>query len=152
MKDAIAIRQCQENIQALCRYHSLPELVIVANEAYKIQCKHRQVFVDCIKAMTPKYFEVYDYVGMHGLTAKRGWRERRFKYLLQIIEHEEPDGCPVLIELDVDICNPNFGIISAIGHLIEVLWPGNTDPFRVMRGLQKRGIPVRDMRLLEGTT
>ena len=77
----------------------------------------------------------------HGTTAVRGWRERVARFSMQIVEHNHG-----ILEADFDLWNPNHGILPAAGHLVECLWPGKTDPFRILRGLRGRGIEVRDVR------
>jgi hypothetical protein len=39
----------------------------------------------------------------------------------------------VYADLDIDLGSPGTGIVGAFVHLVEVLWPGRTDPRRVRR-------------------
>jgi hypothetical protein len=54
---------------------------------------------------------------------------------MQIVEHSTG-----LVEVDFDLWNPAYGALPLIFHGIEVVWPGKTDPFKVAKGLAKRGI------------
>jgi hypothetical protein len=47
------------------------------------------------------------------------------------VEHAEA------LEVDIDLCNPDAGVAPALGHLVEVLWPGKTDPFRARKWIMR---------------
>ena len=55
---------------------------------------------------------------------------------MQIVEHVDA------LEMDIDLCNPDSGVVPALGHLVEVAWPGKTDPFRARKLIMRRGIAV----------
>ncbi len=86
-------------------------------------------------------FEVEPYVSDHGETAIFSRREAVPFCAAQLTVHYTNT-----VEIDFDLCNPRMGAVPALGHLIECLWPGKTDPWRVQHGLIKRGFKVQDVR------
>jgi len=86
-------------------------------------------------------FKRWDYVKNHGVSAVGGWREYIGMYSMQIIRHEHGT-----LETDFDLFNPDFGLGPVICHFWEVIIPGKTDSFRVLKGLRKRGLRVVDAR------
>ncbi len=141
MKDALAIKQVEVNICASLRYHELPIPLILANESDRLMFVWSSELIARIEELTKQnLFAIWNFVQNHGLSAIRGWRERVARCAMQVVEHR------MAIEIDFDLYNPGMGLLPAVGHCAEILWPGKTDPFRVMAGLRKRGIPVEDAR------
>lgn len=146
MRDACALRQVELNVRAGVAYHRLPQLRTLANETDRLMLTHTgtpddQAFMMRLEELTAlNLFAAWNYVRNHGLTALRGWRERVARCSMQVVEHR------AAIEVDFDLFNPDFGLLPALGHIVEIAWPGKTDPFRVMAGLRNRGIPVKDAR------
>lgn len=143
MRDALSIRQTAVNCTSLFRHYSLPLPMIVATLSDRTMFARDRDFLGALELLVPSKFESWPFNRNHGTSALRGWRERVARCSMQVIEHDS------VIEADIDLCNPNFGVLPALGHLVEVATPGKTDPFRVLRGLRKRGIPVIDVRLQE---
>ncbi len=144
MKDALSLRQCMLNTGAVMNYYSLPHLSVMATLPDRtFWYLEESSFIE--RLMRIPEFHFWPFNRNHGTSAMRGWREAVPMYSMQIIQH---DGN--FIETDIDICNPDFGVLPAAGHMIEVTWPGKTDQFRVMRGLRKRGIDVADARKWTG--
>ena len=127
-------RQCLANLEAWIVALGLPALVPLAVLEDRVIFRYSDPFVEAIAARSD--FSRWDAVTGHGATAHRGWRERRATCSAQVIEHT---GGP--IEIDFDLFNPDYGAAPALGHLLECLRPGKTDPFRIQRALAKRGIP-----------
>jgi len=138
MLTGAAIAQCRANIEAVLRSYGLPRVDVIQES-----CD-----VDRFKAFVPPTFEpalmdsrafsCWNQVKHHGATALRGWREEVPRESLQIIEHADGRW-----EFDIDRINPGRrDVVSFIGHAIECLRPGKTDPFKVRDGLRKRGITV----------
>lgn len=140
MKDAIKILQCLTNIQAGFDYHKLPQLQVASTLVDRVFFKEEPEFFDRLNNLP---FDKWDIVFDHGTTATGGWREAVAMYSMQIVRHSSG-----LIEVDFDICNPDYGLAPLIGHGIECLWPGKTNPFKVAKGLRKRGFNVKDRRCL----
>lgn len=84
-----------------------------------------------------KPFTRWDFNPSHGETAIRGWRENVGMWSMQVVQHSTG-----VYEVDFDMFNPDWGVLPLIGHGIECLWPGKTDPFKVAKGLRKRGWKV----------
>ena len=141
MKDALAIKQVELNVMAGLACYGLPRPLILANQSDRLTLVRSSEFIAKIEELTARnLFETWNFVRNHGLSAIRGWRERVARCSMQIIEHQ------VTIEVDFDLFNPGMGALPAVGHFAEILWPGKTDPFRIMAGLRRRGIPVEDAR------
>lgn len=45
-------------------------------------------------------------------------------------------------EADIDLCNPDGGLLPLLGHLLEVLWPGKTDLWGAPKWPMRRGVAV----------
>lgn len=144
MRDELSIRQCAVNCTSVLRHYRLPLPLIVATLSDRTMFERTRQFLDAFDPLVPDAFETWPFNKNHGTTALRGWRERVARFSMQIVEHDYG-----ILEVDFDLCNPNFGVAPAIGHLVEIMTPGKTDPFRVMRGLRKRGIAIIDVRLQE---
>jgi hypothetical protein len=134
----LGIAQCLANITAWLEWHGLPPLFTVAAMRDRAVFRYDQPFIDRMQLMATAGLMVRWDLGIrkHGLTARCGWRERVTRCSAQVIEHR--DG----VEVDFDLFNPDMGAGPAIGHALECLWPGKTDPFRVRRGLIGRGLTV----------
>ena len=138
------IAQCRANIDAVLRFYGLPPIEILTAQTDRITAfaadgfaaaVSRAIFRTGPHAGDPA-FRSWGLVGNHGTTAFRGWREDVPRCSLQIVEHEGR-----IFEMDVDLINPGYrDLVSIVGHGIETLWPGKTNPFRVRDGLRKRGI------------
>lgn len=141
MKPAAVIAQCYENIHAVLGFYDIPEPPCVDKLTNKVMFGASSGLIEWMDWLTIKQkFERWDFVANHGVTAKSGWRERVARYSMQVILHERS------VEVDIDYWNPNFGAAPAFCHLLEVWTPGETNPFRVARGLRKRGIDVPDVK------
>jgi hypothetical protein len=150
VKDALAIRQCQFNVEAILRHYGLHRPVIIATQSDRLIMDRSRIFLDELQALVPDRFEEWPFNRNHGLTAIRGWRERVARCSLQIVEHET-----AVLELDIDEWNPGFGIGPALFHLGEVwrhyIAKGKTSPWVILKGLQRRGLSVLDVRTGEMT-
>lgn len=136
MKSDRVILQTFNNVQAGLGYHGLLGigLDVVATQTDRVLL--RKAGIEAKLAGSPQ-FDEWKFNQNHGATAYRGFRERVAWCSMQLVLHETG-----VVEIDFDLCNPDFGVLPAIGHLIEILWPGKTDPFRVRKGLLKRGMNV----------
>jgi hypothetical protein len=141
MRDTLAIRQCAVNCTSVLRHYRLPVPCIVATLCDRTLFERTRQFLGAFEPLVPGSFESWAFNRNHGTSAIRGWRERVARYSMQIVEHGHG-----ILEADFDLWNPNHGILPTAGHLAECLWPGKTDPFRILRGLRGRGIKVRDVR------
>jgi hypothetical protein len=133
----------EENCEALFRHYKLEPIPKVL-----LHLVDRTIFVEDsewmekLLTLVPHHFEAWPFNRNHGLTAVRGWRERRAKCSMQLVLHSYG-----AIEADFDLYNPNHGILPALGHLfLEVCKPGKTNSFGVMKKLRKRGVAVKDVR------
>jgi len=130
--------QCLANITAWLDWHRLPALTPVTVQRDRVVYEPCQEFLDQIQYQAGEGgFARWD-MGMkeHGLTALYSLRECVARCSAQVVVHR------AAIEIDFDLFNPDFGVAPAIGHAIECLWPGKTDPRRVRRGLIARGLTV----------
>jgi hypothetical protein len=138
---ARALQQCYQNVLCGVHYYHLPvepEPESVAKDRVHF---HRDPALKAAmgeKVHTGQFRPAKgDFKKFHGLTAEAAWRETTPYCSMQVVLH------PNLVEIDYDVCNPDYGDAATfVGHGIEVLWPGKTDPFRIARGLKKRGLPV----------
>jgi hypothetical protein len=141
-RDAASIERCFLNVSAGLDYYGIGPKSLALYEAarlpdrvlFKPSPTTLWQFAHSLDAM-PEKFSTWEYVQNHGVTAVRGWREEVPWCSMQIILHDTG-----IIEVDYDLCNPNYGVLPAAGHLIEVLWPGKTNPWRIEKGLRKRGV------------
>ncbi len=133
------IAQCFANIKAGLESYGFPIPAVSAMLKDRVIFSYDAPFLVLIRSC--ETFSSWDFVSNHGVTAVRGWRENKSWCSMQVIEHVDA------IEVDYDICSPDGGLAPAVGHFIECLWPGKTDPYRVMKGLRKRGIEVEDLRV-----
>lgn len=127
------IARCRENITALLDFHRLSPIQILTAQQDRVTAMAPESFPSEIRQAGG--FATWNFVGNHGTTAIRGWREEVATCSLQIIEHSTG-----VWELDIDLYNPNYGAAPALAHLFEVLHKGKTDPFRVYRELVKRKV------------
>lgn len=135
-KDSRSIEQCYVNIiSVLQSYIEMPDLKVVAKLPDRVMLQY--IAYPVSKLSYSDKFRVWWFPGNHGTTAVTSYRENVPMYSLQLIYHTGG-----IWEADIDIFNPDYGLAPAAGHLIEVLWPGKTNPYRVRRGLLKRGIEV----------
>lgn len=145
MKDTSKIRQCEENCRSLFDFYGLARIKTVATLADRTLFYATPSFLVGLDYLTEmQEFERWDFVKNHGVTAFKGWRESRATCSMQIVLHTD-----LIIECDFDHFNPDYGLAPAIGHAVEYLWPGKTDPFAIMKRLRKRGVPVADVRKME---
>ena len=132
-----ALERCERNISALLKHHSIPVLELQPSQ--QDRCFYRvepnALGARMAELVLANKFTRWDEVRNHGASALCGWREDVAKFSLQVILHEGG-----VVECDVDIFNPAYGIAPAIAHWVETLIPGKTDPARVERGLVARGI------------
>ncbi len=151
-----SIGQCLENVSAwvaqaldgqLRPLFSRAELIATAKDRcfYKLLSED---FGKLLALLNQNYenFLVEAYTADHGETAVFSRREAVPFCAAQLTVHFSNT-----VEIDFDLCNPRMGAVPALGHLVEVLWPGKTDPWRVMKGLRRRGFAVRDIRKEELT-
>lgn len=129
--------QTRENVLAVLRWRALPAPPVVATLTDRVlfapTADFRDRMLACAAAGT---FRPWPFLTLHGTTAIRSWREDVPFASLQVVEHRE------LLEVDIDLCNPDSGLLAALGHLVEVAWPGKTDPFRARKWIMRRGIAV----------
>lgn len=132
------IAQCLANITAWIDWRTLPVLFAVVTQRDRAIFQYYQPFLEQLdhQAVTGEFARWDIGIREHGLTARYGWRERVARCSAQVIVHR------AAIEIDFDLFNPDFGAGPALGHALECLWPGKTDPFRVRKGLLKRGMEV----------
>ena len=136
-----AILQTLENIRAALAWHGLetPKAVLTT-QADRVTSLMPETFAESIPA---EAFRLWPFSGNHGTTALRSWRECCGMYALHLVEHRHH-----VWEFDIDYVNPSpqEGLAFTIGHFFEVTWNRlarrKTDPFKVRRGLIKRGIQV----------
>lgn len=141
MQNALALKQCHANVETVLAHHKLIPGILLAIMTDRVLYRRVKPFMRRLEQLVPEHFEKWPFNRNHGLTAIDGWRERTAKCSMQIVEHDHG-----VLEVDFDLYNPNHGLLPAIGHLFEVWTPGKTDPFKVARGLRKRGLDVPDMR------
>lgn len=130
---ADTIARCRDNILALLSFHRLSPIQILTTHQDRVTAMVPESFPSEIRQAGG--FATWNFVGNHGTTAIRGWREEVASCSLQIIEHATG-----VYEFDVDLWNPNYGAGPALLHWMEVIRRGRTDPFRVYRGLVKRKV------------
>jgi hypothetical protein len=126
---------CKSNCDAILRHYKLPHLHAVATLYDRTMYLELPDFMKALEKLVPDWFSRWDFVHNHGTTALRGWRENVPMYSLQIIQHDTH-----ILEMDFDIFNPNYGVLPAAGHLLEIMWPGKTDPYKILHGLERRGV------------
>ncbi len=132
------IAQALENVKAGLTYHGLPVPEVISTLKDRVIFVYDPILI-ALLVKKPEEFHEWDFVSNHGETAIRGWRECVALCSMQVIEHTDA------IEVDYDLCNPDFGAAPAFGHFVECLWPGKTNPRKVMTGLRKRGIEVEEV-------
>ncbi len=135
-------RMAEENFRAVLGKMGLPnDLELKASYPDRCFFAREECFIEQLEK-NPQ-FERWDLVANHidvtarlkarGETAIRGWRQKVARYSMQIVEHRTE-----VIEIDIDLWNPDYGLLPLICHGIEV-WRGKqTDPFAVRKGLAKR--------------
>lgn len=139
-----AIVQCHANIVAGLRFYGFPAL---RSEDWLSAQRDRNI------VRLPSGFVTYlltrlmgeggfardpgDFHHFHGPTATGSWRECVPFTSMHIVAFENGTA-----EIHYDLCNPSGGVIPVIGHGLECLFPGPTNPFRVARGLKRRDIDV----------
>jgi len=140
MKKDFEIRceQTKANILAYFCHYKLRAPKIIGEAEDRTFFEYSSSFMASLKLL--QRFLLYK-PRFHGPTAKESWREDTGRYSMHVIVHS--DG---RLEIDYDPFNPRHGLFFAIPHLFEILTPGKTDPWRVMRGLRGRGIPAPDIR------
>ncbi len=137
-KDASSISQCYENIMAGLNHYGLEVGAVLTKQTDRVLFQAHNDWHKILNASA--MFSSWNFNSLHGMTARCGWRENVAWCSMQIVEHYN-DGF-LIFEVDYDICNPNFGVAPAVGHLVEVFWPGKTDPYRICKGLLKRGFQL----------
>lgn len=134
-------RQMLENVEAWMRAYGAPSIWIWGEEPDRVWFKSGEDWPVWVARMAQDGRLVPGNYRNHGETAIVGWREAVGRYGAQLVEHE--DG---LWEIDFDYWNP-WDVVGVVGHLGEVV--GNklrkrkTDPWKVAKGLRKRGIEVQ---------
>jgi len=150
-KKTLIIAQTRENVESALRHLGAPSLgrpVASLPDRVIWPIPLDSPFHEWLrKAVGAGIFRGWRFFGNHRWpdsstqpTGRWSWRQNVARFSLQIVEHS------VAFEMDIDLFNPDQGAVPAFLHTLEVLRPGKTNPFRVMRGLRKRGIPVRDLR------
>lgn len=137
MRPSLQIAQCYQNIHCLLGYYCIPEPKVLGKMTNKVTfeaCRDLEDRLDWLTAINK--FERWDFVRNHGVTAKSGWRERVARYSAQIVVHDK------MVEIDIDYWNPNFGLAPMFMHGLECISPAETNPFKVAKGLNGRGIKV----------
>jgi len=149
-KSNLSIAQCRANITALLNYYNLAPFDVLAAQTDRIMIRRDEALVATIDTLVARgrfkdTTPTDKLLGLHGTTAVRFSRENCPTCSMQITEH------PEALECDIDLYNPTWGDVrAALGHTLEVLWPGKTDPFRIRRGLVKRGFDIPLVTLEDG--
>ncbi len=141
-KTSASIQQCYINIIQVLKHYNIPlYATLIAQQTDRIMLLPQADWVQEFNDRTsfrPWSLFIDDLHSGNGFgTAVKGWRENVGWYSMQVVQHKSG-----AFEFDIDICNPDYGLAPAIGHLIEVLWPGKTDPYRVRKGLIGRGMNI----------
>lgn len=135
-----AIRQTRANILAVLAHHRFPPITVLTAQSDRLTATVPEGFRAALRRAP---FKAWPFVDGHGTTALVSWRECCPRYSLQVIEHRGD-----LWEFDIDYWNPHpgEGLAFTIGHAAEVVlnWirRRKSDPFKVRKGLLKRGILV----------
>ncbi len=142
--DSAAIIQCHANIVAGLKYHGfpLPTDIVAAQwerNLFRPDSAFLQVLYTLVHLTLPAVFspDIGNYKRFHGPTAVGSWRECVAFTSMHMILFSNS-----IVEVHYDLCNPDGGVAPAIGHGLECLWPGPTNPWRVAKGLRRRGIDV----------
>jgi hypothetical protein len=131
--------RCYQNIILRLRALKLPELECVDRRSDRCFFKDTNIPLN-VKFDSAKYWKAclqlrgFSEVIGHGSTAISSYREPVSRYSMQFIFHS--DG---RIEIDFDPFNPDMGLGPALGHAIQWMWWGATDPEKVYRYLVKNG-------------
>ena len=145
MKSGLKILQTRLNIESVLFHYGLEIPVIQMTLIDRCVFLKNFQFITNFELVAKDHFEPWKLgIGKHakvlGTTAMRGWREKAPWNSMQVIEHYS------LIEIDFDRANPGYGILPFVIHGFEWLIPGKTNSFGVKKGLEKRGIKVKDAR------
>jgi len=128
--------QTLANCRALFNHYGLPQLI--ATEAAEDRC-----FFELTDRWMFKYADLP--AGTFESNNVLGVREHVPRFSMELTFGKNKRGD--LVECDFDYYNPNYGAYYAMMHFFCELLPHKlcgfkTDPFKVARGLQKRGINV----------
>jgi len=143
LRSDVLAEQSLQNFRAVFAAYGFPLLIPVHMLPDRTLFRWNDVFLHYLSNAQHKTvpdfpaFERWDAVQNHGATARYGWRESCARYSMQVVAHPEN-----LIEIDIDLWNPNYGVAPAMGHWVEVMFGGRTSPYAVRKGLLKRGIEV----------
>lgn len=140
MKSALKAAQCNANVEAIFLHYGLPVPPVAEQKTDRTVFDWKTGLVTRMGQLVPKHFSVHLPWG-HGKTAVKGWREEVARFSMQLVMHSDRR-----FEADVDLYNPGYGAGLALCHLSECIWPGKTDPLKVLKGLRARGIDVSDVR------
>jgi hypothetical protein len=137
VKDDSEIIQCKCNILAILEHYQLGPIDVLTTQSDRITAYVREQVLGRLSYLVEiGKFNCWKFNRNHGATAINGWRELSHRCSMQIIEHDTG-----VWEFDVDLYNPDYGVMPAMQHLLLEVWkPGKTDPFTVAKGLKKRGI------------
>lgn len=139
-------RQCELNIRNAFLHYGLPQLKLIETREDRCFFEFNRDFL--ARLIEKKGFFVND-------IKKGGWRENVRRCSMEVYLHDEPflgriNGRRILysrvIEVDFDYWNPMYGLYPLVRHgiecLINYLLGRKTDPFKIRKGLVRRGIAV----------
>lgn len=144
--NSASIEQCYQNIMALLLFHrvELPDYRIIAKLPDRVllgDCSFpfHQLFTRGNGSFVRTSFRTPDgpLNPGEGATAVFRYRERVPRCALQLVAHSS-----MVWELSIDVFNPDYDLLSLAGHFLEAFRPGKANPYRIRKGLLKRGIGV----------
>jgi hypothetical protein len=114
--------QCEANCRAWFDYYGWPQPLLISAEDDRC------------------YFEQKSEVDFH-------MREEIPRFSAEISQRKDT------LEMDFDYYNPDYGALYAFLHFWLEIFPNHmfarkTNPFTIMNGLRKRGIDVKDVRVI----
>ncbi len=151
--------QCAANLDALLFGHyRFPRLTPLVTRTDRVFYSYQRAFEDAVVA-SGAFTRWNRFLDGHRdpdpiTTADHGYRETAPFASCQLVIHLCRPGNSNLVygvvEADIDLCNPDGGLVPATLHLGEVLahrlTGGRTDPFRAARWLRRRNILIPEVR------
>lgn len=133
------VKQCEANVEAVLRAYHLPLPPITCAEVDRVWGSGFPI--DMYAQLIARGFVEIPFEKVqkhHGPTAVSSYRELDSPSM-QCVYHSTGTW-----EIDFDLYCPSIraGLLAPLFHGVEVLVPGKTNPYRVRRGLLKRGLNV----------
>jgi hypothetical protein len=127
--------RCEGNIRYLFRKYNLEQLKLIKSERDRCSFEYSDKFWQQMKVLwNLKQFNIWNhFTKEHGRDVSCGFREFVPRFSLQVLFHNMES-----IECDIDLYNPDYGLLYLVAHGIECAWLGKTDPFKVYNGLMLR--------------